>query len=140
MVHSAGLAVIYKDKILLVHPNNARWTNSYSIPKGHVELGETSLEAAIRETKEEVGIEFHINTIIGPERELFYIKQKTGKPWKKLSYFIVRIEDLSQIGLTSELVPKEQLQAIEVDWAGFVTFEEAKRRMIPALLKIIENV
>jgi ADP-ribose pyrophosphatase YjhB (NUDIX family) len=140
MVHSAGLAVIYKrNKILLVHPKNARWTNSYSIPKGHVELGETSLEAAIRETKEEVGIEFHINTAFGEERELFYIKQKTGKPWKKLSYFVIHIDDLSQVGLSSEILPKEQLQAIEVDWAGFVNFEDAKRRMIPALLKIIEQ-
>jgi ADP-ribose pyrophosphatase YjhB (NUDIX family) len=140
MVHSAGLAVIYKEKILLVHPKNARWTNSYSIPKGHLELGETSLEAAIRETKEEVGIEFHINTVPGPERELFYIKQKTGNPWKKLSYYVVHIDTLEQIGLSSEIVPKEQLQAIEVDWAGFVPFEEAKKRMIPALLKIIDNV
>jgi ADP-ribose pyrophosphatase YjhB (NUDIX family) len=138
MVHSAGLAIIYKSKILLVHPKNARWTNSYSIPKGHVELGETSLEAAIRETKEEVGIEFHINTIQGPEMELFYLKNKDGKPWKKLSYYIVKIEDLKQIGLDSEIVPKEQLQATEVDWAGFVPFEEAKTRMIPALVKIIQ--
>lgn len=139
MVHSAGLAVIYKkSKILLVHPKNARWTNSYSIPKGHVELGETSLEAAIRETKEEVGIEFHINTAYGEEKQLFYTKQKDGKPWKKLSYFVLHIEELSQIGLSSEVVPKDQLQATEVDWAGFVSFDDAKSRMIPALLKIIE--
>ena len=138
MVHTSGLAIIYQEKILLVHPKNARWFNSYSIPKGHVEPGETALEAAIRETKEEVGIEFHINTIQSPEFEVFYTKQKTGKLWKKLSYFVVKIDTLSQIGLEDEIVPKEQLQASEVDWAGFVTFEDARKRIIPALLKIIE--
>ena len=120
MVHSSGLAIIYNEKILLVHPKNARWTNSYSIPKGHVEPEESALEAAM------------------PALETFYIKQKTGKPWKKLSYFMVYIDSLSDIGLSSEIIPKEQLQAEEVDWAGFVPFEEAKKRMIPALLKIIE--
>ncbi len=138
MVHSAGLAIIFQKKILLVHPKNARWYSSHSIPKGHLEIGETALEAAIRETKEEVGIEFHINTINSPEQEVFYIKQKTGKPWKKISYFVVNIDSLDQIGLTDEVVPQSQLQAEEVDWAGFVPFEKARTRMIPALLKIIE--
>jgi len=138
MVHSAGLAIIYKEKILLVHPTNARWTNSYSIPKGHVEAEESALEAAIRETQEEVGISVRYSLIKMPALETFYIKQKSGKPWKKLSYFMVHINELSDIGLTSEIVPKSQIQAEEVDWAGFVDFEEAKKRMIPALLKIIE--
>lgn len=140
MVHSAGLAIIYKkNKILLVHPTNAKWMGSYSIPKGHVELGETALEAAIRETKEEIGVEFYINSAFSVERELYYTKNKAEKPWKKLSYFIIHIDDLSQIGLTSEIIPKEQLQSIEVDWAGFVSFSEATRRLSPALLKIIEQ-
>ena len=139
MVHSAGLAIIYKNKILLVHPKNARWTNSYSIPKGHVEPSESALEAAIRETQEEVGISVRYSQIKMPAQETFYIKQKTGKPWKKLSYFMVHIDYLSDIGLDSEILPKNQLQAEEVDWAGFVDFEEAQKRMIPALLKIIES-
>ena len=138
MVHSSGLAIIYQQKILLVHPKNARWTNSFSIPKGHVEAEESALEAAIRETQEEVGISVRYSLIKMPALETFYIKQKTGKPWKKLSYFLVHINSLSEIGLSSEIVPKSQLQYEEVDWAGFVSFEDAKVKMIPALLKIIE--
>lgn len=138
MVHSAGLAIIYQQKILLVHPKNARWSNSYSIPKGHVESEESALEAAIRETQEEVGISVRYSLIKMPALECFYIKQKTGKPWKKISYFLVHIDSLSDIGLSDEIVPKSQLQEEEVDWAGFVSFEEAKVKMIPALLKIIE--
>lgn len=140
MVHSSGLAIIYDEKILLVHPKNARWTNSFSIPKGHVEPEESALEAAIRETQEEVGISVRYSLIKMPALECFYVKQKTGKPWKKLSYFIVKIKDLSEIGLTNEVLPKSQLQEEEVDWAGFIPFEEAKKKMIPALLSIFDHV
>ena len=140
MVHSSGLAIIYDEKILLVHPKNARWTNSFSIPKGHVEPEETTLEAAIRETQEEVGISIRYSLIKMPALECFFVKKKTGNPWKKLSYFIVKIKDLSEIGLTDEVLPKSQLQEEEIDWAGFISFEEAKKKMIPALLSIFDHV
>lgn len=136
MVHSAGLAIIYNNKILLAKPANARWWKSYGIPKGHVEEGELTIDAAIRETEEEIGVKVP-KRLIGPERELFY--EKKGKPWKKISYYFVPIKSLSDIGLTSETVPATQLQTEEIEWAGFVTFEEARARMIPAMLKILEG-
>ena len=139
MEHSSGLAIIYKDQILLVHPTNGRWYGTYSIPKGHVDAGETNIEAAIRETKEEIGIDVP-RELIGPEMELFYIKTKTGKPWKKLTYYIVPIKSLDRIGLKSETIPKSQLQAAEVDWAGFMPFQMAKPRMIKAHLEILEHI
>ena len=135
MVHSAGLAIIYQNKILLVKPANARWWKSYGIPKGHVEEGESTIEAAIRETKEEVGIEIP-KFMIGEEHELFYVKK--NKQWKRIAYFYVLISDLSDIGLSSEVLPKEMLQLEEVEWAGFVPFEEARSRMIPSMVEIIE--
>ena len=70
MEHSSGLAIIYKGQILLVHPTNSRWYSTYSIPKGHVDAGETNVEAAIRETKEEIGVTVP-RELIGPEMELF---------------------------------------------------------------------
>ena len=39
--------------------------------------------------------------------------------------FIVKISDLSEIGLQHETLDKSQLQATEIDWAGFMTKEEA---------------
>ena len=135
MIHSSGLAIIYKKRILLVHPKNSRWEKTYSIPKGHVEPGESALEAAIRETSEEVGIVVPTSLIDKIEREIFYYKKE--KPWKKISYFIVRIDDLSEIGLDSETVPKGQLQTSEVDWAGFVSFIDVEKKIIPAMMDII---
>ena len=45
------------------------------------------------------------------------------------AYFILRISDLSEIGLTSDRVPKDQLQLEEVDWAGFVKIIDAYPKM-----------
>lgn len=41
---------------LVLHPTNASWS-MWSYPKGLMNKGESSLEAALRETKEETGIE-----------------------------------------------------------------------------------
>ena len=58
---SCGAIVIYKDgdrcKILLVRNHNGR---NYSFPKGHVESGESEKQAAIREVKEETGLDIEI--------------------------------------------------------------------------------
>nr|HPI82233.1 NUDIX hydrolase [Candidatus Paceibacterota bacterium] len=53
---SAGLAIIQNGSILLGHPTGQKWWGTFSIPKGQVEKGEDLLEAAIRETREEIGI------------------------------------------------------------------------------------
>ncbi len=51
--HSAGGVVFNaKGEALIVNQNN----NSWSLPKGHIEPGETALEAATREIREESGL------------------------------------------------------------------------------------
>lgn len=53
MIHIAGGIVWNPDHgIVVVNQNN----NSWSLPKGHVELGEETFAAAIREIHEETGI------------------------------------------------------------------------------------
>ena len=49
MVVTAGIAFVYNDSILLVHSTGGNWKN-LSIPKGHIEDGESVQAAAIRET------------------------------------------------------------------------------------------
>ena len=53
---SAGIIIRYKDSILLCHPTNAPWKDSYSFPKGLVEDDEDLIDAAIRECFEGFGI------------------------------------------------------------------------------------
>jgi len=59
MKHSAGLLLFRKNplRVLLVHASGPSNTQQpWSLPKGHVEENESALEAAIRETQEECGV------------------------------------------------------------------------------------
>jgi 8-oxo-dGTP diphosphatase len=53
-----GLAIfIWRDgKFLTLRRKGAHASNTYSVPGGHIEFGETWEETAIRETEEEVGL------------------------------------------------------------------------------------
>lgn len=51
--HTAGVLIQYKDEYLLCQRASGKW----SIPKGHLKKGEGSVDAAIRELKEETGID-----------------------------------------------------------------------------------
>ena len=60
---SCGAIVFYlngeKEQVLLIkHANSGHW----SFPKGHVEAGETEVETAMREIKEETGVSADIDT------------------------------------------------------------------------------
>jgi hypothetical protein len=55
-------------------------------------------------------------------------------------WFIVKIDDLSSIGLSGLVVPKRQLQLDEVDWAGFITLDEARKRVMQSQATVIDNL
>ena len=138
---SAGTCILYKNKILFCHPTNGSWFGSYSPAKGGVDEGESFIDAAIRETKEEIGISISKNQILNietPIEVLYFSKKKTIH--KIVYLFIVKINDLSEIGLTSEIVPKDQLQIEEVDWAGFLTADEIKEKSFHRFLNLIELI
>jgi 8-oxo-dGTP pyrophosphatase MutT (NUDIX family) len=122
---SAGIAIEYDGKVLLVHPTNASWRKSaLGIPKGGIDDGEDSLKTALRELKEETGL-----TIDPSKLDLDYGTANKYTSSKKvdyqLFYYVAHINDLSEIGMTSEKVDKSQLQTEEIDWAGFVDIDKA---------------
>lgn len=136
---SAGTCIIYKNKILFCHPTNGSWVGTYSTAKGGVDDGEKIIDAAIRETKEEIGIDITISMISNPNKPIEIIYYNKKKEIHKLVYlFLVKINDLSEIGLSSEIVPKTQLQVEEVDWAGFLTATEIKDKSFHRFLPLIE--
>ena len=111
---SCGAIVIYKQgnrcKILLVRNHNGR---NYSFPKGHVELGETEEETAIREVKEETGLDI---TIIPSFREVADYCP-FGKIRKRVVFFMAQT-----------MSDKVHIQEEEIDSYIWVDLDEAHHR------------
>lgn len=128
---SAGLVILYQNKILLVHPTNAAWYGTFSVPKGEIEEDEDILEAAIRETKEEIGIEFSNDEIGCVLDHVNYVRK--GKTYKRVYYFIVNLDYPIDDSLFT-------LQKEEVDWVGFLDKEEAERRISPRLKELLNHL
>ena len=55
---SCGCIIMENNKVLLVYEKNR---NFWGFPKGHVEEGENELQTALREGKEEVGLDVEID-------------------------------------------------------------------------------
>jgi 8-oxo-dGTP pyrophosphatase MutT (NUDIX family) len=137
---AAGVAIVYDGKILLVHPANGSWVRPImGIPKGGIEPGEDLLGAAVRELLEETGISIDIN-LLEPHVQTVHNFDKNGKVKKSIHYYVARIQELSQIGLDSLSVPKDQLQKEEVDWAGFINIKEAYGKVARSQLLILDRL
>lgn len=128
MKYSAGLVLIKDHKVLLVHPTNSTWINTYSIPKGKVEHTESIQDAAIRETYDEVGILIPKPLVMASEQQSITYRalMNTGKKYKTVYYFIVNVDKLN----LPDVLPQSQLQLDEVDWAGFLDYTEASKRIM----------
>jgi ADP-ribose pyrophosphatase YjhB (NUDIX family) len=63
--YAAALALLIKnDSILLLRRADTNWANGlYTLPSGHIDEGESAIDACIREAKEEVGIVIDRNSI-----------------------------------------------------------------------------
>lgn len=123
--NAAGITLIWNNKILLIHPTNSSWKKSTcGIPKGKLEVGEDALSGALRELKEETGITLDPSQI-NPEPYKVDFYNRRNEVDGHLIYFVCEINDLSEIGLSSDRLPKSQLQLEEVDWGKFISVEEA---------------
>ena len=105
---SCGAIVVEDGKVLLVKHNAGHW----DFPKGHVEEGETEIETAIREVKEETNIDIKI------EKENKYISEYSPKEnvMKTVIYFIgekVGGEDKPQIEEVSDVEWVDVNKAVE---------------------------
>ena len=143
MKKSAGVIIVLnKEKILLCHPaNNDKWFGSYSFPKGGIDEGETIKQAALRELFEETSVKLTDGMLSDEPLVLDYMNyKKKGVVYKRIYLFTLYISDISEIGLDSEVIPKENLPLDEIDWAGFVTKEEAKLRLFHRSVPMLDKI
>jgi len=109
-----GALIVNDDgKVLLCESH--KWPNIYTVPGGHVELGETFEEALKREIEEEVGLDVKVEELLSIQ-QVIYPKEF----WKKAHFvfldFLCRAEgaqavkiDENEIQNTLWVYPKEAL-------------------------------
>ena len=93
---SCGAIIIHDGKVLVIHQNNDVWC----FPKGHVEEGESEVETAIREVKEETNLDVEIDS---SKRYSINYLVKDGIS-KEAVYFLAKpIGDINIIKQDSEI-------------------------------------
>ncbi len=137
-LRSAGL-LMYRERdgvleVLLAHPGGPFWTRkdlgAWTIPKGKIEDGESPLEAAAREFREETGF-----SPSEPYVVLGTVRHKSGKFGSAWGF----AGDADPQGLRSVSHSMEWpvrsgtfIDVPEVDRVAWFDFVEAARRIIPA--------
>lgn len=136
---SAGCAIVYQGKVLIGHMTNKPRHTGYTIPKGHIDGKESVSQAALRETFEEVGVRIPKNLMPSSYKTCPYIRKKKGH-YKDVHYYTIVIENLSDIGLKDEVIPKSQLQLEEVDYAAFIPIKKARKLISSSMRPIIDSL
>lgn len=139
---SAGIVLILNNsKILLAHPTKSKWLQTYSVPKGGVEEGEGWIDAALRELKEETSLIVRSDSIVNPNDPIIIeYKNKKGQKYKKLILYKVYINNISEVGMDCETLPKSRLQLKEIDWCGFLDKEDAKIRIFHRMVGLLDLI
>jgi len=107
--------LIRRDDGLVLLCDSHKWPGVYTVPGGHVELGETCEEALVREIKEEVGLRVHVNELLSIQ-QVIYPKEF----WKRAHFIFFDylcdvvgepnvIVDANEIQRTIWVNPKEAL-------------------------------
>ena len=128
--------------MFLVHPGGPFWAKkdlgAWSIPKGEFEPGESPLDAARREFREEVG-----QDIDGDFVALAPVKQKGGKlvqAWAVAGEVDAEriVSNLCEI----EWPPRSgrRLTIPEVDRAAWFPIDEARSRINPAQVALLDEL
>ena len=107
----------------------------YCLPGGHVELGEDTDHAVLREMKEELGYEVKITKLVSIIQNFF--KSKDNTIFHELGYYYivepVNINDVNTNDYTIQELDKGKLVNLEFKWFTIEELQNAK--FLPEVLK-----
>ncbi len=111
-VISAGGVVVTRDKngmcVLLIKDKTNHWT----FPKGRIETGEKNSESAVREVREETGVDgLELVSDFSPVRYRYMWQEKLIQ--KTVYYYLFRTST------TKKLVPQKEEGIMEVRWIQY---------------------
>ena len=114
-VPAAGIVVIRNGtEILLIRRGKPPYQGEWSIPGGKIEYGETTSEAALRELKEETGVEARIVGLIDVIDSIGLREDGEPGDWHYLL-----------VDYAAEWISGEPVAQDDVDEAAFYPLEEA---------------
>jgi len=125
--HAAGMAAV-------IGRLDRRGRLLWSLPKGHIEVGETAEQAAVREVEEETGI---IGRVVAPLGTIdFWFVAEDRRVHKTVHHFL-----LSALG--GEL-SDEDIEVAEVAWVPLAELESRlayadERRLIRRATELLEE-
>jgi 8-oxo-dGTP diphosphatase len=96
---SAGVVVIDNDKVAILYRSKERFgVDSWHLPKGTLEDNETIEHAAVREAKEESGLDVKLEGYLGAIQQSWKTKQ-TGTVIDKVTHYFLakKINDTGKI-------------------------------------------
>jgi 8-oxo-dGTP diphosphatase len=112
--YSAGGVVVNDNKeVLLIKTKNLKNETVITFPKGHIEKNETSQEAAVREVKEETGVEASIVKKI-KDVEYWFVHQGQ-KIHKKVTWYLMKPVKIDKV---------KNIEVEEVFWYDINKVEE----------------
>ncbi|MCX6149163.1 MAG: NUDIX domain-containing protein [Ignavibacteriales bacterium] len=133
-----------KLKLFLVHPGGPFFKNKddghWGIPKGEVHDGEDYLICALREVKEEIGIDFNGREFL----PLGSIIQKNGKvvhAWACEENSDFKVDNSgSMVELQWPPLFGKKIRFPEIDQAQFFSVQDARKKIKAAQIKLIERL
>lgn len=161
MKYSAGVLISYDRQIIALpgvlpvreylfgHPTNHNWYGTFSIPKGEVDErdGGSFLGAALRETREEVGMELSFKDIENPQNPIIIDYKSGGRIYKKVYVYKAHLTDLTPhahlLDLETLQIKPEFLQLEEIDYASFMSAlaleDKIFHRFMPLIAEELEK-
>lgn len=126
--YSAGGVITRGDKVLVIQVENLKGETVWTFPKGHLEQGETSQAAALREVEEETGWSCRIVRKLDPVH--YFFVRDGRRVAKKVQWFWM--EPVEKRG------EPDAKEVLEARWVGWEKAEELTR--YPTDKKLIEEV